>query len=453
MNPRVYHRTSLVAVSVLTLIVFLGCFCWPSLPSLIHQGSCASIQAAQPAGGKAGAIPPPRPKIAYIHDNDVWIMNSDGQAKTQLTNTEEAEFSLSFARNTERIWFIKTTGAVGSTPYGDVYSSDLAGKNAAQVTDGLRVGFAAVSIDGKKLAVSILKQIPDLNGPGQPGETADMWIMDATKTKQTGSEGYVDLTSNLPYSLGLGRYGSTFAAWSPTADKLAFTYKSDGSASLGISTKAVYTANADGTNRTEIVKSSDEPAFDIMGGRIAVVTGGHWDTMGVTTTNADGTSPEVVLPIAPGVAASTTLYSAYTPFWMNTYENVATLMNVIYSKTTHPAAPAEPVNTLERFDTEKKTTAVIASQTGADKLISHASGEYYLSLIAFQVGRSDTQTGVNNATIWTVKPDGTGLTQLTKGTGDSEPTWAEDNSWWRKAGGTAKPNACHWPYRDRTVQF
>ncbi|MFA5867164.1 MAG: hypothetical protein WC891_04255 [Actinomycetota bacterium] len=452
MNRSIYHRTSLVAVSVLTLVVFLGCFCWPSLPSLVHQGSCAPIQAAQSANGKAGAIPPPRPKIVYIHAGDIWIMNADGKESTQLTKTTEAEFSLSFAQYPEKIWFIKETGVAGSTPYGDVYSCDLAGKNVAHITDGLKVGFAVVSNDGKKLAASIVKQVPDLNAGGQPGDTADMWILSAEKQKQTGSEDYVDLTSNLPYTLGLGRYGSTFAAWSPTSDTLAFTYKSDGSASLGISTRAVYTAAADGTSRIEIIKSADEPGFDGQGERIVAVNGAHWDTMGVIQTKADGTSPEVVLPIAPGSDVSTTLYSVYTPFWMNTYEDITTQVNIFYAKTTHPAPPGEPVNTLERFDTQKKTTSVVATQNGADKTITHASGENYKNLIAFQVGRSDSSGG-GNASIWTVKPDGTGLTQLTQGTDDSEPIWAEDNSWWRGEGGTAKANKCHWPYQNKTIQF
>jgi hypothetical protein len=137
---------------------------------------------------------------------------------------------------------------------------------------------------------------------------------------------------------------------------------------------------------------------------------------------------------------------------LSTYEDITTQINVFYSKTTHPASPSEPVNTLERYDTEKKTTTVVATQNGADKIITHASGEYYLDLVAFQVGRPDSTTGANSS-IWTVKPDGTGLTQLTNGTNDTEPTWVEDNSWWRKGGSTSTANKCHWPYQNRTVQF
>lgn len=452
MNRSVYYRTSLVAFSVLTLIVLLGCFCWPSLPELIHQGSCASIQAAQPAKGKAGAIPPARMKIAYIHGNDIWIMNNDGKENKQLTKTADAEFSLSFSRNTERIWFIRTVGQQGGTPYGDVYSCDLAGKNIKKITEGIKVRFATVSIDGKRLAISVITQLADLNAGGELGDTADMWIINAERENQTESVPYVNLTGNLPYSPGMGREGSTFADWSPTSDKIAFSYKGDNSASMGISTKAVYIANYDGTGTTEIIKNADEPDFDLMGQKIAAVTGGHWDTMGVVSISTEGTGLETVLPVAPGVTESSTLYSTYSPFWMTTFEDIATQVHVVYSKTTHPASPVEPVNTLERFDTDKKKTTLLASIAGADKPITHASVDLYQTTLAFQVGRMDSPTGPN-ASIWTVKPDGTGIVQLTKGTGDSEPTWTADNSWWRNNSGMAKANACHWPYQNRTVMF
>jgi hypothetical protein len=452
MNRSVYYRTSLVAFSVLTLIVLLGCFCWPSLPTLVHQGSCASIQAASPANGKAGAIPPARMKIAYIHGNDIWIMNNDGKENTQLTKTVDAEFSLSFARNPERIWFVRTTGVQGSTPYGDVYSCDLAGKNVKRITLGIKVRFATVSLDGKQLAISVISQLPDLNTAGELGDTADMWIINAENANQTESNPYINLTGDLPYTPGMGRDGSTFAAWSPTSKQVAFSYKGDSSASLGISTKTIYVADLDGSNRKEVFKSADEPDFDSQGTKIAAVTGGHWDTMGVVTASTEGTGLETVLPIAPGVTESSTLYSTYSPFWMTTFEDIATQVNVIYSRTTHPASPAEPVNTLERFNMDKKKTTSLVTIAGADKMITHASSDLYQYMIAFQVGGSNSPTGPN-ASIWTVKPDGSGLTQLTKGTQDSEPTWTADNSWWRTKGGTAKANACHWPYQNRTVMF
>jgi hypothetical protein len=379
-------------------------------------------------------------------------MNADGKENKQLTKTADAEFSPSFARGPERIWYIRTAGLVGSTPYGDVYSSDLAGKNVKQITQGLKVGFAAVSDDGVMLAASIIKQVPDLNAGGQLGETADMWILSAQKEKQTESGAYIDLTSNLPSEPGLGRYGSTFAAWAPSSKSIAFTYKGDGSASLGVSTSSIYTADIDGTNRKEILKSAAEPCFDTMGQRLAVVTGAKYDTMGVSVASLEGAAPEIVLPVAPGTAADATLYSAYSPFWMNTYEDIMTQINVFYAKTTRPGTSVEPVSTLERYDVQKKTTTVVTTQTGADKIITHASGEFYSDQIAFQVGWSDSTAG-KTASIWVVKPDGSGLKQMTKGTDDTEPTWVADNSWWRKGSGTAKANACHWPYQNRTVMF
>jgi hypothetical protein len=457
MKRSAYRRASFVAFSILTLTVFLGCFCWPSLPSLIHRNGCASIQAAQPASpsgnGKAGVIPPPRMKLVYIHGGDVWIMDKDGKNKTRLTKTGESEFSLSFARNNERIWFIRSAGLSGSTPYGDVYSCDLKGKNISKITEGLKVRFAAVALDGKKMAISVITQFPDLSAGGQPADTSDMWIIDAEKTNQTESSSYINLTGDLPYAPEMGRDGSTFAAWSPTSTQLAFSYKGDSSASLGISSKAVYVADMDGGNRKEIIKSADEPAFDGQGQKIAAVTGGHWDTMGVVTVTTEGAALETVLAVAPGVTNPATLYSTFSPLWLNTYEDIAIQNNVFYSKTTHPAAPAEPVNSLERFDTDKKKTTVIVTMIGADKMIRRVSGSGYQEIMAFQVGSPDSPAGAN-ASIWTVKPDGADLTQLTDGTGDTEPTWAADNSWWRgSSGATAKANKCHWPYANSTIQF
>ena len=443
MNNRVWRLTTVSTLALVSLVFLTACVCWPSLPTLIHQNGCARIY---PSQEKQYAAPPPKSYIAHIHNQDVWIMEEDGTQKKQLTESAEREFSLSASERAERIWFIRSDSPSASTNlYGDVYSCDYEGKNVRQVTKGLMVKFVAVSIDGKKLAISVIGQMkPAIDGGNS--ETADMYIISASADKLSTLADTVDLTSDLTTSDVGGREGSTFLAWSPDSKRVAFTYKADGSASLGISTKSVYLADADGDNREKLIDSCDEPRFNVdgTGTMLAVTYGSHWDTTGVMQVSVDGDFSEDVLPMPTG----SPLYSAYAPFWLSTY-NSDVHKNVVYSKQTHPADASQITNTLEMYNLETKKTTILATMSTPSEIISKTDSDALGTYLVFQAGVSDPVSG-KAAEIWRLKPDGTDLIKLSGEEDDSEPTFAVSYSWYNKGktGGTTNPYGCHWPYED-----
>src|SRR5688572_17563925 len=80
------------------------------------------------------AFPGQNGKIAYERDGDIWSMNPDGTAQTNLTNTPDAEFQpawspdgtkIAFAR-AEDIWVMQAdgTGAVNLTSGISPFSSE-----------------------------------------------------------------------------------------------------------------------------------------------------------------------------------------------------------------------------------------------------------------------------------------------------------------------------------------
>lgn len=440
MNNRIWRLTTVSTLALVSLVFLTACVCWPSLPTLIHQNGCARIY---PSSGKQYVSLPPKTYVGYIHNQDVWMMDEDGKNKRQVTETAEREFSLSAAFQAERLWFIRSANtAAGSKNFGDVYSCDYDGKNVKQVTEGLKVRFAAVTVDGKKLAISVIGQVePAIDGVFS--ETADMYIISATAAKLNSVADAVDLSSDLAASGVGGREGSTFLTWSPQLDKVAFTFKPDISSSLGISTRSVYLADADGGNRKKLADSCDEPRFNVYGDMIAMTKGSHWDTIGVVQFSIDGAVSRDVLP----VPSASPLYSAYTPFWLSTY-NADEHKFVFYSKQTHPAEPAQLVNTLESYDLDTAKTTTVATMTTPSEIITDAQGDQTAQVVIFQAGVSDPVSG-KAAAIWSVKADGTSLTKLSGEGDDSEPTFAVSYNWYNKGKtGTTNPYGCHWPYEN-----
>ena len=451
-QPRRIRPAEAIFIFLLLLLFPTACSCWPSLPAMIHQGGCgwpqyAAGSVSSSGGGAQSVALPPKTYIAYSHKGDIWIMDNDGKNKKRLTSDPAREFSLSAGYQAEKIWFIRASGNTSETlNYGDVYSCDYDGKNLKRVTAGLKVGFAAVSPNGKSLAISVISPMPDATGSGSPGETADMWLVNAQGTKLTAASPHYNLTGDLEPSVVGGREGSIYAAWSKATDKIVFTFKPDGSSSLGISTRTVYLANADGSGRTVLAKSADQPSFDGFGTSVAVTTGAHWDTMGVARVNTEGGVPVDVLPVASGAS----LYSTYNPTFITTYEDVKEWPTVVYGKTTHPAAPAQPVNTLEKYRIDDAKTTVLDTREGAENVITNITTDNLFSAIFFQTGKT-AGLDVSNATIWSVKPDGTALKMLSVAAGDddSEPIAAVSYSWYNKGkiGGTNYYSTCHWPYK------
>jgi Tol biopolymer transport system component len=322
-----------------------------------------------------------------------------------------------------------------SVGVGDVWSIKMDGSDPKQITRGIKARFVSVSPDGKKIAVSVVRERSDIESlQGQPIETSDMWLMDAETTGQTASSSHIDLSGDLKMSQVGGRDGATFADWSSQSDKLVFTYKPDSSASVGISTKELYIVNTDGKDRKKIATGVDYPSFLPNSESIAVAFGVHWDIMGLKIIDSSGTDQKEIEPIP-----TTIQVSIGKPFalWYQIDPQV------LYVASVQEGGGATPGTTVYLADTKTGEKKALCFSPDVTDPFSIPSASVYTQRIVLQRGISGMQ-GSNNATIWTVKLDGSELKQLTDGPGDTEPILFEEK---RKGGTTGTTNArnvfCH----------
>ncbi len=402
---------------------------------MVHNGNCARIMYKSPSS-KSKVPLPPAVSIAFVKDGDIWRIKEDGSEKKQLTKTADNESCLSYSYSKGRLWYIKTsTYMYESVGVGDVWSIKMDGSDPKQITRGIKARFVSVSPDGKKIAVSVVRERSDIESlQGQPIETSDMWLMDAETTGQTASSSHIDLSGDLKMSQVGGRDGATFADWSSQSDKLVFTYKPDSSASVGISTKELYIVNTDGKDRKKIATGVDYPSFLPNSESIAVAFGVHWDIMGLKIIDSSGTDQKEIEPIP-----TTIQVSIGKPFalWYQIDPQV------LYVASVQEGGGATPGTTVYLADTKTGEKKALCFSPDVTDPFSIPSASVYTQRIVLQRGISGMQ-GSNNATIWTVKLDGSELKQLTDGPGDTEPILFEEK---RKGGTTGTTNArnvfCH----------
>lgn len=355
-------------------------------------------------------------RIAYVKDGNIWTMKPDGGDKKQITSMKpnEKAYSLSYSQTAQRIWFIRAyTFMAESIPLGDVFSVKTDGTDMKQVTSGLKASFAAVSPDGEKIGVCVSKTIPNVYPSGQSGDTWDLWIMNANGKEQTASASHVDVSGDLPASGIGGREGAFYCSWS-SDEKIVFTFKGDTSGSLGISTRQLYTANKDGSNRQKIAGSMDHPVFSRNGKYIAAEFGAHFNMIGIKAITTAGADYKEVL----AVPTTGELYAAARPCWQGETDT-----RVVYTVTTHPANLANQTTTLYvcALSNLNKTAIVNQSQVGGPP--SKPQAQPLGTKIVFQAGKTGEVIDVRNASIWIVDISGSGLKQLTSGLDDRDPIW------------------------------
>lgn len=405
----------LVCCIVILLVILSGC------SSSRKQGKSSQEKEKSPQteGSEEGGTKTAtraHERIAFIKDGDVWTMKPDGSDKKQLTNTPNYEFSLSFSETAKRIWFVKTTATKWEElPTGEVWNMKIDGTDAKRITAGqMKVRFATVCPNGRKIGISIVKAIPETKPGGQAGDTADLWIMDANTPDQTEASKHVALSDDLAASPDMGREGSTFCAWSPDSKKIVFTFKADESASLGISTRQIYIANKDGSDKKKIGGGMDHPAFSPNGKYIAAEQGMHWDTIGLKAITTSGEDYKEIVPIPTG-----DLYSVSKPVWI-----VDT--KVAYTLTTHPAQPAESTTTLYSSDLGTLDKTAIVAQEKLKGTVKNLAVSFSEKKIVFDVEYFYAQGGEKTYYIWIVNADGGDPTKITTGPEDMGPIWIKE---------------------------
>jgi TolB protein len=190
----------------------------------------AALWTAVPA---AHASNQPSGQIAFVRDGDIWIMNSDGSGKQNVTNTAHAvEFSPSWSPSGERIAYLRGTGATADNgdPYGQLWIMKADGTDKRRVSLGFstksgwradHVLSVAWSPNGKSFALSNVRS----------SWSCRIILADA----KTGKVRTV-------YGSGLGDLGSL--RWRPDGGKLAATWSYGGSIAPMLTTVVVGTGKA-----------------------------------------------------------------------------------------------------------------------------------------------------------------------------------------------------------------
>jgi len=408
-GKKVFKLISVCVFAILLLIVSGCCSFWPRQDTSKPKKTIDET-------GQNKKVKRQSERIAFIKDGDIWTMKSDGSDKKQITNTQEYEFSISYSPKAGRIWFIKAKEIV-DFPMGEVWSIKVDGTDEKRITAGqLKIRFAAVSPDGLKIGISHIKEIPEIYPGGPAGETSNVWIMDATAQDQTEEDYHIALSDDLNAvdNTDMGREGSTFCAWSPDSDQMAFTFKPDQSSSLGISSRSIYIAGKDGSGRKEIGGSMGHPTFSPNGEYIAGDNGMHWDTIGLKAITTTGEDYKQIEPIP-----TNDLYSVGKPAWIGNNK-------ITYALTTHPPQGEQSTTTLYLSNLDGLDKATVVPQPEVEGTIRNPAINFTENKIVFEIEHFYQQGGEKTYYIWIVNEDGSGLKKLTTGPEDTEPTWIKE---------------------------
>lgn len=295
-------------------------------------------------GGPAeAAFPGANGKIVYhtagFKDYEVAAVNPDGTGETKLTrNYQKTDVRPSWSADGSKVVFLKAPYNSPNDAF-DIYTMNADGTDQRRLTDtpGVREESPAWSPDGEKIVFEVEEEVdPDpkvyiyesdlymMNAGGSDltrlttnvGHDYDPdWSPDGTKivfgSERDGRYGVYTMApapegeTNQPRRLP-GRTGYDFD-WSPDGQKIALRMRvgSDGHDSE----YAVFTMNADGTERTRLTSGSTatgSPAWSPDGRKVAFGYGGNIYVKNAVPTG-DTNKSQVVVDF-PGAGA-------YAPDW------------------------------------------------------------------------------------------------------------------------------------------
>lgn len=228
-----------------------------------RQITATSVAEQQPAWSPDGS------RITYASssfdvdgqtDLEIWAINADGSGRTPLTSNTFPDTQPAWSPQGDKIAFV--SARTGETDR-NVYVMDADGSNQVSVTPNSPSGCSpncyqghddgpAWSPDGSKIAY--------VHGYGPPenpfagGGVPNIWVMDPNGNNKTNVSDSSSLSSTMP-------------AWSPQGDKVAFVGN--------VTNNDIYTMNSDGSNQAPIDTNSandlnpdwqpNPPACDITG--------------------------------------------------------------------------------------------------------------------------------------------------------------------------------------------
>ena len=188
----------------------------------------------------------------------IWVMNADGTAQRQLTNTDDGDISPAWSPNGEQVAFARSDGDslsiwvmnADGTAHRQLTNTDDGDISPAWSPNGEQVAFAR-----------------------SDGDSASIWVMNADGTAQR------QLTDDDDIS----------PAWSPNGEQVAFA-RSDGD------TASIWVMNADGTAQRQLTDDDDDisPAWSPNGEQVAFARS-DGDTASIWVMNADGTAQRQIV--------------------------------------------------------------------------------------------------------------------------------------------------------------
>jgi Tol biopolymer transport system component len=231
--------------------------------SLAMAGSLALAGSAAPA---RAVFPGTNGKIVYVKttgsDNEIFTMNQDGSAKTQLTDDPVKESGPVFSADGTKIAFSRMTNASD----GELYTMNADGTHTVRLTNNnYGDGEPAWSPDGTKIAFTSRAEddyeimIMNSDGTGVTRVTNNavddreaVWSPDGTALlfSHTANDGRFDIYRILPNGTNMTRVTDcsgqcVTADWSPSGTQITYTNWHLASKPY---TSEVYVANADGTS-------------------------------------------------------------------------------------------------------------------------------------------------------------------------------------------------------------
>jgi Tol biopolymer transport system component len=387
--------------------------------------------------------PGPSGKIAFVRSGDIWSVNPDGSALTQLTKTgsvteDDPAFSpdgnyIAYTRNSNGYLFIMR--ADGSEPH--FVASIFEGKDLAWSPDGSKIAyriqgfadstdglwmvhpdgsdrtrvFAATDIhsgpswspDGTKIAFS---------RPAPPSNAEEIWTMNSD------GSGATSITASSSVS-----NHSREPSWSPDGSKIGFVHDSD----YGYGDSEIYTVPSGGGPTTQVSNLSGsieaDPSWSPDGTKI-VFTSCVVDAMlechtDIYLMDADGTD----VTLLEGAAAD-----EFAPEWQPAVgPSLPPIPNyldkIVFSSTRNECCGSE----IDDVFTMNPDGSGQRPLTDGGAFEGEPAWSPDGSKIAFASNRAG-----NNFEIYVMKPDGTGLTNLTQtvdpNINELSPAWAPDGS-------------------------
>jgi Tol biopolymer transport system component len=222
------------------------------------DGTSAGQPAWSPDGQKL-AFEMTTPGAPLYSPPEIYVMNADGSAVTQLTSNRVDDGAPAWSPDGTRIAFVR-----GSSQLADVFVMNADGSQQTNLTN--RPGpyeNPAWSPDGQKIAFD---------------DVRDVWVM--------GADG-----SN-PTSLTQDGQDNSHPAWSPDGRKIIFSSIRE---PLHYFAYDLFVMNPDGSDITRLLSGPIhdlDPAYSPDGRKIAYMTVDDWRTNQIWTANADGTAPE-----------------------------------------------------------------------------------------------------------------------------------------------------------------